>query len=365
PQHSREGGPPAPHASSSVAAAAVPPPNEPVGRTPAGTQAPPTKPVGVEESLPDSVFEQAERTGQEEAIAYERRMEHWREYAAKRRRLGGYDDGGVPAVSSLTCSKDFPTPDSRTVSMIAQALHVALADALKAQKSAAASDAKKSGGIPLRAVEETFYNRWNIPLSLNMLGFDSVLSFIKTFDQAFEIVEVTAYSGVKFVKPLDEPEFSYKDYVVLRDVDPTSSAMSVDTVAADADSPMTPVERSPETGNTEETPAEAPAAAGSGRGSKPRRGKRKAGDSAAKTQLVNLLQLIKSLQSQQVNQAKILNQMEAVAVAHENASQQQTKGVASPLHQVIQVMSDTHRHQGEHLTRLYGLVEGQLAADSS
>ncbi|KAF4648490.1 S-adenosyl-L-methionine-dependent tRNA 4-demethylwyosine synthase, partial [Perkinsus olseni] len=149
---------------------------------------------------------------------------------------------------------------------------------------------------------------------------------------AFEIVEVTAYSGVKFVKPLDEPEFSYKDYVVLRDVDPTSSAMSVDTVAADADSPMTPVERSPETGNTEETPAEAPAAAaaaGSGRGSKPRRGRRKVGDSAAKTQLVNLLQLIKSLQSQQVNQAKILNQMEAVAVAHENASQQQTKGRAS------------------------------------
>ncbi|EER09386.1 hypothetical protein Pmar_PMAR007909 [Perkinsus marinus ATCC 50983] len=97
--------------------------------------------------------------------------------------------------------------------MIAQALHVALVDAMKTSPAAATANApeggKKCEGIPLRAVEETFYSRWNIPLSLNMLGFDSVLSFINAFDQAFEVVEVVAYSGVKFVKPLDEPEFSY------------------------------------------------------------------------------------------------------------------------------------------------------------
>lgn len=39
---------------------------------------------------------------------------------------------------------------------------------------------------------------------LLMLDLGGIICF-----QAFEIVEVVAYSGVKFVKPLDEPEFSY------------------------------------------------------------------------------------------------------------------------------------------------------------
>ncbi|KAF4660090.1 hypothetical protein FOL47_007303 [Perkinsus chesapeaki] len=347
--HLREGLPPPPTAPN----ASMSPPNEPVGRNPSGP-IPPTRPVSLEERLPDEVFEQAERSGKDQAIAYERRMEHWRDYAAKRRRLGGYNDGVTTSVG-MVCSTEFPTPSSKTVSMVAQAMHVALVEAMKAQKTVSRDVSKKSEGIPLRAVEEAFYNKWNIPLSINMIGFDTILNFIKAFDQAFEIVEVLAYSGVKFVKPLDEPEFSYKDYVVLREVDPTSSAMSVDTADGDVPMPSVGVQNGEVGAGDEERSVAKPK----------QRAKRKGKESASKAQLTSLLQLVKTMQNQQINQAKILKQMESVAIAHENSSPQQTKGVASPLHQVIQVMSDTHRHQCEHLSRLFGLVEGQLAADTT